>query len=112
MTQPNRYHRVGAAAALLLATWLPALAWAATPRSHDPARAQAPRAQQHSSAAQRLSPVLEFLARTVTTEAEPAASPHVPPGPPPDRPPAIPPGQDNPPNPPGQPPDRPPFSLP
>jgi hypothetical protein len=108
MNQSNRRNAARAVAGLLLATGLPALAEAASPRSKAPAKAEPPRADRQQAAAGRISPVLEFLAQSVGNEQEPQASPHIPPGPPPGRPPASPPGQNNPPNPPGQPPDRPP----
>jgi len=109
MKQPNRYDAARAVAALLLATGLPTLAMAVTPRPKDAAHTAAPRAQRQAPA-DRLSPVLEFLANSVGNGNgdEPSASPHFPPGQPPDRPPSSPPGHNNPPNPPGRPPDRPP----
>jgi len=108
MTHSNRSNAARAVACLVLATGLPVLAQAATSHTKDPVRAETPRAQRTLPASQRLSPVLEFLAKSVSNEQEPAASPHQPPGRPADRPPSSPPGQDNPPNPPGKPGDRPP----
>ncbi|HEX5045102.1 MAG TPA: hypothetical protein VFV75_19565 [Candidatus Polarisedimenticolaceae bacterium] len=108
MTQPNRFNAAQAVAALLLATGLPALAQAATSRSTAPAKAEATRPARQQATAQRISPVLEFLAQSVGDGQETMASPHLPPGRPADRPPATPPGQTDPPNPPGKPGDRPP----
>lgn len=108
MTQSNRRNAARAVAAALLAIGLPALAQAATSRSSAPAKAEASRTAHQQSTAQRISPVLEFLAQSVGDPQESMASPHQPPGRPGDRPPSSPPGQNNPPNPPGKPGDRPP----
>jgi hypothetical protein len=108
MTQPNRSNAARAVAALLLATGLPALAQAATSRSSTLAKAEDTRPARQQATALRISPVLEFLAKSVGDGQEAMASPHLPPGPPADRPPTTPPGQTDPPNPPGKPGDRPP----
>ena len=108
MRQSNLGKTARALAALLLAIGLPVLALAATPRSKDVRPASTARSERAAARAERLSPVLEFLAESVGNQGEPQASPHEPPGQPPGRPPAIPPGLDDPPNPPGRPLDRPP----
>ena len=108
MRQSNLGKTARAVAALRLAIGLPVLALAAAPRSKDVRSAPTARSERAAARAERLSPVLEFLAESVGNQGDPQASPHEPPGQPPGRPPAIPPGHNNPPNPPGQPPDRPP----
>ncbi len=107
MKQPIRDHTARAVAAVLLAIGFPALAQAATSRTSAPAKAEASRTARQQATAQRISPVLEFLAKSVGDPQETMASPHQPPGRPADRPPSSPPGQNNPPNPPGKPGDRP-----
>ncbi|HET9299662.1 MAG TPA: hypothetical protein VFO11_06925 [Candidatus Polarisedimenticolaceae bacterium] len=107
MTQSSRFDAARAVMAFLLAIGLPALAQAATSRTPAPAKAEASRTARQQAATTRISPVLEFLAKSVGDEQEAMASPHVPPGRPADRPPSSPPGQDDPPNPPGKPGDRP-----
>lgn len=107
MTQSNRFDAARAVVAVLVAIGLPALAQATTSRSSAPAKADASRTARPQTATTRISPVLEFLAKSVGDEQEAMASPHQPPGRPADRPPSSPPRQDNPPNPPGKPGDRP-----
>ena len=107
MRQSNRSHAARAVAAILLAIGFPALAQAATSRTSAPAKAEASRPARQQATAERISPVLEFLAQSVGDPQESMASPHQPPGRPADRPPSSPPGQNNPPNPPGKPEGRP-----
>jgi len=107
MKHSNRSDAARAVAAVLLAVGLPTLTQAAPERSGETAEASVLRAREEATAP-RLTPMLDFLAKSIGTETEALASPHVPPGQPPGRPPGSPPGQTDPPNPPGKPPDRPP----
>jgi hypothetical protein len=107
MKYSNRSDAARAVAAVLLAVGLPTLTQAAPERSGDRAEAPVSRTREQATAP-RLTPMLDFLAKSIGTDTEALASPHLPPGQPPGRPPGSPPGQTDPPNPPGKPPDRPP----
>ena len=108
MRHSNRSDAARAVAAVLLAVGLPTLTQAAPARSGEPAEEPVRLTREDTISAPRLTPMLDFLAKSIGTDSEALASPHLPPGPPPDRPPVTPPGQTNPPNPPGKPSDRPP----